>query len=474
MIITRKGSVFFALAILASPSQSGSAATFRPPVPTTIQPIVGLNTHERQDPKEIKTLTDTGALYRRWHYSWKEVEKSRGVYELPAAAYDCMRLYQAAGNELVYILAYDNPLYNTQARKKAFGQYIDEPQEWIKAYGNYCAWAARTFGSRGTGQVKYFEVWNEQNAGSVTQYMALLREASTRIRAEDPEALILFGGVSRADIGFIRECLEQGAVALVDAINWHPYREETFPEDGYHSKRYGFEKDLPSYADEVMEIRKLVEKHAAEAGKKIELWVTEMGTFGDETQPGHPENIKINTAIQAKYLLRSHIQNFALGVRAVMWYRATDSAFFGLTWGGDSFYPTPSYHALTNFLRYFPQKQNVTVLGWNPTVRPELPDAHVYAFQTDPTTVLLFTWDASKTDRLLEPRVRLNSKHYIDIPANCVPGEVEAIDLLSNTSLKLKVVSNGENSSRIISVPINDSPLMIRLRLASSTDPASL
>lgn len=437
------------------------AQTFRVPDATTIRPIVGICTHERYSSKEVPVARDLGVSMVRFHYSWKEVEKTKDVYELPPTAWECMRRYKAAGISQLAILAYDNPLYNTQKDKPQFTQYKDEPQQWVEAFGRYCGWMAKTFGSRGTGQVMYWEVWNEQNHGEVEQYMALLREACQQIHANDPQARIIFGGVSRADIRFIGACLKAGAADLVDAIAFHPYRETTYPEATMRPTRYGFDDSITCYAEEFKAIRKLIDQYQPK-DRQLEIWITETGWPTLDSQPTLDRKILVHQNIAAKYLLRTHIQNLALGATAIFWYRMTDTSFFGMTYGGDQFYKAPAYHALQNLLVDFPQYQNVKVLPWELQADPAVGDLHAYAFQTDPRSVLLYVWDAAgPTTPLIEPRLTQAKGYTLILPVKLNVSEVTVIDELTMSQQTCAV----QHGNRLVDVRFSDSLVLIKVIL---------
>ncbi len=440
--------------------------TYRVPSPKIVQPVIGLCGGGRYYNSFTPLMKGSGAETIRFHYQWHEVEKEKGVYDLPASAFDYMRVLQASQLELLHILAYDNVLYNTRDRKgmENFSWFEGQGQEFINGYANYCAWMVRTFGARGTGQIKFWEIWNEPNAGSADDYMKLLRESVKRMRAEDPEAFIVMGGVSRSNIRFLEACLKQGAAELVDAVAFHPYREGFAPEETFNPVKYGFAPGaVECYADEVAIIQDTVTKYTPKDKEPLELWITELGCWTIDARPYYSSKLAVTHDVQAKYLLRTYLQNFALGVNRIYWYDLVGS--FGITYGNKQ--PRPAYHAMSNLSKVIPQGQNLRVLDWKVSSQPGVRDLHVYAFQPDPKTVLLFYWKGGEAGN---SPVRYDEweKVNLTIP-HVLAGEqmkIAGLDIFSNIAFEASAKKTGPRATIIEGVPVWDSPVMLELRVS--------
>ncbi len=451
-----------ATAIQAAAQVAGD--TYRIPTRQIVRPVIGLCGGGRFSSDGLAFMADTGIRSIRFHYLWSEVEQTKGHYDLPHSAFDFMRDLQGSKLELLHILAYDNPLYDKIPKNKLpdFGWFLDQGPEFVKGYADYCGWMARTFGSKGTGQIHYWEIWNEQNAGAADQYMNLLRQAVQRIREEDPLAYIVMGGVSRANLKYIRECMKDGAGELVDAVAFHPYREDRSPEEPFALVENGFDPEKTKcYADEVRAIRQTVDQYTP-AGKKIALWVTEMGYWTSDAEPNLPKKWGVSLDTQAKYLLRAYIQNFALGISHVYWYDITGS--FGIKYGNQQM--RPAYYALRNLTKVLPQEQNIEVQDWAVTAEPAVRDLHVYALKTDPKTVLLFLWKAGRAKDQY-PYPESWSKCTLTIPTVLDRDAMRATmtDLFGGIEVQIEAQKSGENQTRLLDVPLWDSPVVIKLQL---------
>jgi len=310
------------------------------------------------------------------------------------------------------ILAYGNQYYNAPGTVNGFDELKGQNAEFYAGFGRYVKYMVDTFGSAGTGQVREWEVWNEENGGTPEEYMAILTAAASNIRAADPKALIVFGGISRMDHAFLQRCFELGAGELVDAVALHPYREEVPPETSYQSLRR-FNGETANYAQEVLKMQQTIDRYSP-AGKHIPIWITEFGYWTLDSQPSLDPRVSVSHDVQAKYLLRSMIQNLALGVDHYYIYRAVDSAFFGLTYG-PKYLPRPGYFALQHINELFPPGCELEVLD-SPVIisaddknRALLTglyggfDPHGYIFLKTDGSLMLMVWNGGKAaDRQID------------------------------------------------------------------------
>ena len=91
--------------------------------------------------------------------------------------------------------------------------------------------------SRYAKDLRYWEVWNEQNGSgfwrdrpSGANYVPLLKRAYDEIKKIDPELTVLYGGTAGVPLGYIEDSLKAGAGAYFDVMNIHPYHWQGVPE----------------------------------------------------------------------------------------------------------------------------------------------------------------------------------------------------------------------------------------------------
>ncbi len=131
----------------------------------------------------------------------------------------------ARGLEVLFAL-HQSPSWARGDRGGDPKQFPDKPD----SITGWASWLARTFGS----QVMAWEVWNEPNLRGFTgvddpaerarRYVPLLKAAHEGLRAGDPDAVVVFGGTSHIDTGFIRAAYAAGAKPYFDVMAVHPYQ----------------------------------------------------------------------------------------------------------------------------------------------------------------------------------------------------------------------------------------------------------
>jgi hypothetical protein len=135
-----------------------------------------------------------------------------------------------------------------------------------------------------------WEIWNEQNTayfwpGTIENYMVLLRKASRFIRAADPKATVLLGGLGYCDVAWLTRAYRLGLRGLVDGIAVHPY------------------EAVINWPQALEQIR-LVQWKYRDPGPK--LWITEFGWWGA-------------TWLEAEKIALTAIEQFPY-VQVAIWY----------------------------------------------------------------------------------------------------------------------------------------------------------
>jgi hypothetical protein len=188
--------------------------------------------------REYAALDDLGARWVRVEVNWAEVEPSRGAHhawsleQIDAA----VRRNRAAGRQVVVMIG-KAPQWASGAADQ--GTPPRDPADFAR----FAAFMARRYASDG---VAGYEIWNEPNIGrfwggrpDAASYVALLRAARAAIRAADPGARIVFGGLSTNDLAYVRAAYAAGAKGLFDVMALHPYSCDAFPGSflGYRAVR---------------------------------------------------------------------------------------------------------------------------------------------------------------------------------------------------------------------------------------------
>ncbi|MFD0146464.1 MULTISPECIES: cellulase family glycosylhydrolase [unclassified Streptomyces] len=170
------------------------------------------------------------------------------------------------------------------------------------AFAAFAGAAATRYAPRG---VHTWEVWNEPNltqswapAPDEGAYTALLRETSGALRASDPEAYVILGGLAAtttedgniSQTAFLQGVSARGGNHLVDAIGYHPY---TYPFLASAVTEWGTPWErIDGTRDSLRSVL------VANGTPKMPVWITEFGapTNGPGTaSDGRPGTVGADT-----------------------------------------------------------------------------------------------------------------------------------------------------------------------------------
>ncbi|MBM9622022.1 cellulase family glycosylhydrolase [Streptomyces zhihengii] len=232
------------------------------------------------------------------------------------------------------------------------------------AFAAFAGAAAARYAQRG---VHIWEIWNEPNlvrfwqpAPDPAAYAVLLREAGRALRAADPAARVVLGGLGAAPSGggdiaqteFLAEVCERGGNRLVDAVGYHPYTYPDLTAVAGHTTAWDAVAGGPDSLEGVL---------AAYGTPGLPVWITETGapTGGPGTAsdgspaasgPAATHVTEARQAAVAADVVRAAAADPVVG--ALFWYsdrdlgtdRSTNEDFYGLRRSDGS--PKPALGAL--------------------------------------------------------------------------------------------------------------------------------
>lgn len=131
------------------------------------------------------------------------------------------------------------------------------------------------------------------------QYAEYLAAFHAKVKALDPTALVVFGGLAydnwqKFDRDFLTHTLESGAGSYFDAVSLHFYPINP--------------QDFPTIADKITEIKAILQRHGA-YGKAIWITETSMWTNGPDGLAG-----------QLNYIVKEQTRGFCAGADKVFWF----------------------------------------------------------------------------------------------------------------------------------------------------------
>jgi hypothetical protein len=217
-------------------------------------------------------------------------------------------IWQAAG-----ILVDGMPLSMSQAVGQNLQSVINYPPKDPDAFADYAANLARRYP-----QIEAWEVWNEPNvsffwrpAVSVEAYTSLLKKTYLAVKAANPKAKVILGGLSPGNRNgvadsvpapdFLNQIYQYGGGAFFDAVTYHAYGEgaiENWLGDGLQEIRY-----LMAVNGDLSKL----------------IWITEMGCYTNG--PG-----SVSEEWQAQYLdeARAFLARSTY-IERVYWYTLQDA-----------------------------------------------------------------------------------------------------------------------------------------------------
>ncbi len=195
----------------------------------------------------------------------------------------------------------------------------------LSQFASFAGSAAARYGSLG---VHHWEIWNEPNISAFwsptpdpARYATLLSSTANTIRAADPGAVIISGGLAPAataganvsQLDFLREMCAQGAVAAVDAIGYHPYSFPAMPSNRVEWSAWSMiTATTPS-------VRSIVDSCGG-TGKSI--WATE---YGAPTEGAEAEAQNMNEDLQARMADESvRLARSSDAIGALFWFTSQD------------------------------------------------------------------------------------------------------------------------------------------------------
>lgn len=290
----------------------------------------GANIHLRQrhveeDWDDILTLADTyGIQWAREQFNWDVIEPTDDdafnfdTYDAVIDAYDAHEI------EVLGLLTYSSSWASANPGAADYEFYPPD----LDAWSDY----VQTVTEHYAGRITYWEIWNEPNhpsfwKGDTADYADLFNSAVAAAQAGNPNAKIVFGGLSGADYAFLEDTLPLiNNTDDIAVMALHPYSTAA-PEvatDGVNT-----------LTTDLYNIKAVLNRFEM---ARTPIWLTEIGW---ETGVNGVSN-----RTQAEYLTRVYTQALSIpDVEKIFWYSLADAgAGFGLV--DDDLIPKEAANAL--------------------------------------------------------------------------------------------------------------------------------
>ncbi len=299
-----------------------------------------------------ETLVDyfSGAQSVRMIVNWKELEPWRGQIDFrKLAAYDhAVELVRSLGLEVEMPIADGVPYWASSDPNKHITAHGDRkwdptfPPSHMSDYRRVVQLVVSNFAPRG---VTSYEIWNEPNIRrfwkphpSPAGYTRMLRAGYLGVKAADPGAQVVLGGLAKNDYRFLAGIYRAGGGRYFDVASDHPYTGVS-PLKVWRDRRGRISRN--SFAG-FREVRRTMVRHG-DRNKPLSL-----GEFGYSTSV---QNGGVSEERQAGYLTQAfEYADRYPWVSTIFWYNGRDfgqgplSEFqYGLV--HPDFSPKPSFYA---------------------------------------------------------------------------------------------------------------------------------
>jgi hypothetical protein len=302
-------------------------------------------------------VNDMGFNWAKGYVNWATVEPEPGDFRWV----DPDNVVKAFGNQQLNIVL---RVHGTPAWARPSETLLSHPPSNLTDFANFLTALA----TRYKGQVAAYEIWNEPNLyyewGNLdpdpAAYTEMLKTAYTAIKAVDPEALVISGGLATTgdgsqtavgDLDFLQQMYNAGVKGYFDAFGSHPYAYGLAPDQS-HPDGLSFDRVADQY--EVM---------VANGDADTPIWITEVGwVLQTHWDLGEHASIGVTQAQQAQYMTQAYtmVQTewpfvqalflFNLDFSTVPWYPATEPMRWYAILNPDRT-PRPAYTSLRHTVR---------------------------------------------------------------------------------------------------------------------------
>jgi hypothetical protein len=208
---------------------------------------------EREVDRAVKLIKELGVSTVRIDFSWKDIERVPGVYELQRLDY----IVSACKRYDIAILGVIG--YSPEWTGREWNQPPPDSQPLLK----FVDFIVRRYPS-----VVYWEFWNEPDSPTywypqdeMRTYTKLLKVVYPVIKAANSKSRVLLGGLTSGGFYALKNVLREGGGDYFDIMNLHPFvdpfrGEEGLREAGHKLKHIGnelakYDLDKPIWLTEI-------------------------------------------------------------------------------------------------------------------------------------------------------------------------------------------------------------------------------
>lgn len=281
---------------------------------STVGQAFGANIHLRQrisagQWEEVMDQAESaGVQWGREEFEWDVIEPTDDSFSF--TAYDAvLAQYQAHDIDMLGLLTYSSDWASTNAGSPYAEFYAPEEAAW-RDY-------VRTVVTHYAADVPAWELWNEPNhsgfwRSDLEDYATLVNAAAEEIRAADPSARIVLGGLSGTDTDYLELLLPLLDDGAVDIIAVHPYRHV---DDDFNYAPEQTVSGLNTLMTDLRTLHSVLERHQFDGN----VWLTEVGWSTAAEGLSRKKQAQFLTRLYAIALSQPR-------VKKVFWYALSDTS----------------------------------------------------------------------------------------------------------------------------------------------------
>ena len=270
-------------------------------------------------------ISELGCGWIRDGVNWSEVEKTKGVYNLPTKTLNWFTVAKQKKLKVLLVLAGPNPLYDNQYNPTAFANFATY---LVKNYSNYFSAVEILNEPNNSGFSQYYEkgkaTFNGIGANKGTQtwvikYVNLLNTVANKVKTLNRNITVIgLGALPPTSVAQIK----YGLSSNVDGITDHPYSENAFSVPFANNQIFKT-RDVNVVGDSIGTYFSYIKSYknllAQYKKNKQEIWVTE---FGYSTNPETSKEKELN---QASSIAKRLIESQFVGVKKSFIYSFRDN-----------------------------------------------------------------------------------------------------------------------------------------------------
>ena len=277
----------------------------------------GINTSHLDQQRIVKIKQLDAEIVRMDVFAWDMIERQKGAFDFSASdatiaiarknKVKVLGILQyspswASGTNYPLPAKFSSNCGLPDPTKESYDKYRAYPPVVPSDYASYVYMTVKRYPD-----VKYWQIWNEPNnpvfwrgVPRADQYVSLLKEAYGAVKRANPNALVVFGGLSMNDQEYMEKVYALGGKNYFDIMAVHLYNPSQAPSE--------------YLTFEVTKLKQFMENRGD--GKK-EIWITEIGW---------PTSSRgVSEKKQAEYIKQTYEIAASLDfVGAVFWHTLAD------------------------------------------------------------------------------------------------------------------------------------------------------